>query len=83
MNKVIKIILSTFLALIIFLAGWFGHAMIKRNKTAKEVKKAIGDLNEQHKKDLNSLQDDYEKKLKKKDGIISELKKLLIGLLNF
>lgn len=55
----------------------------KSQQNSKRSQKAIGDLNEQHKKDLNSLQDDYEKKLKKKDGIISELKKLLIGLLNF
>lgn len=84
MNKVIKIILSTFLALIIFLAGWFGHAMIKsQQKQQKKSKKPLGDLNEQHKKDLNSLQDDYEKKLKKKDGIISELKKIIDRLTQF
>ena len=55
----------------------------KSQQNSKRSHKSHWGFNEQHKKDLNSLQDDYEKKLKKKDGIISELKKLLIGLLNF
>lgn len=73
MNKVIKIILSILLALLAFLAGWFAHAWKNRNKVAKEVKKAIAAVNEQHKKALKALKDDYDEQLKKKDEIISDL----------
>ena len=83
MDKVIKITLSILAALVMFLVGWFAHAWKNRNKVAKEVKKAIIDINEQHKKALHSLKDDYEKKLKKKDEIISELKKIIDRLIKF
>ncbi len=81
MDKVIKIILSILLALLTFLAGWLAHAWKNRDKVAKEVKKAISDINEQHKKALKSLKDDYENKLKKKNEIISELKKIIERLI--
>ena len=81
MDKVIKIILSILLALLAFLAGWFAHAWKNRDKVAKEVKKANSDINEQHKKALKSLKDDYEKKLKKKNEIISELNKIIERLI--
>ena len=81
MDKVIKIILSILLALLAFLAGWFAHAWKNRDKVAKEVKKEISDINEQHKKALKSLKDDYEKKLKKKNEIISELNKIIERLI--
>lgn len=81
MDKVIKIILSILLALLSFLAGWLAHAWKNHNKVAKEVKKAISDLNEQHKKALKSLKDDYENKLKKKNEIISELIKIIERLI--
>lgn len=83
MDKVIKITLSILAALVMFLVGWFAHAWENRNKVSKEVKKAIIDINEQHKKALHSLKDDYEKKLKKKDEIISELKKIIDRLIKF
>lgn len=81
MNKVIKITLSILAALVMFLVGWFAHACKNRNKVAKEVKKAIIDINEQHKKALHSLKDGYEKKLREKDEIISELKKIIDRLI--
>lgn len=81
MDKVIKIILSILWALLAFLAGWLAHAWKNRDKVTKEVKKAISDINEQHKKALKSLQADYEKKLKKKNEIISELKKIIERLI--
>lgn len=81
MDKVIKIILSILTALLIFLAGWLSKVWKDRNKVAKEVKKAISDINEQHKKAIKSVKDDYETKLKKKDEIISELKKIIERLI--
>ena len=81
MDKVIKIILSLLCALLFFLAGWLAHVVKNRKKVAKEVKKAISDINEQHKKALKSLKDDYENKLKKKNEIISELKIIIERLI--
>lgn len=81
MDKVIKITFSILAALLMFLAGWLAHAWKNRNEVTKEVKKAIIDVNEQHKKALHSLKDDYEKRLKKKNEIISELKKIIDRLI--
>lgn len=81
MQNVIKIILSILAALLMFLAGWLAHAWKNRDKVAKEVKKAISDLNKEHKKALESLKKNYDEQLKKKDEIISELKKIIDRLI--
>ena len=81
MDKVIKIILSILGALLFFLLGWFAHVWKNREMVAKEVKKAISDINGQHKKALESLKDDYEEKLKKKNEIVSELKIIIERLI--
>lgn len=83
MDKVIKIILSILGALLFFLLGWFAHVWKNREMVAKEVKKAISDINGQHKKALESLKDDYEEKLKKKNEIVSELKIIIERLIKY
>lgn len=81
MDKVIKIIISILTILLAFLVGWGTHASINRNKVRTEVKKTIEELNEQHKKALKSLKDNYDEKLKKKDEIIADLKKIVDRLI--
>lgn len=82
MGNVIKIIISILGALTMFLAGWFLHAWKNRKAIAKEVKKTIADVNKEHKKALEALKLDYEKKLKKKDEIIADLHSIIDCLLN-
>lgn len=81
MDKIIKIILSILAALLMFLAGWLAHAWKNRGKVTTEVKKAIVDLNKQHKKALEALKKDYDEKLKAKDKIIAELKNIIDRLI--
>lgn len=81
MDKVIKIILSILVALCAFLAGWFAHAWKNRKEVPKEVKKAISELNREHKKALKSIRDSYEEKLKKKEEIIKSLEQIIDRLL--
>lgn len=59
------------------MAGWFAHARKNRDKVTKEVKIAIKDLNEQHKKSLEALKQDYDKKLEAKNRIIASLKAII------
>lgn len=73
MSNISKIILSILGALIAFLAGWLAHAWKNRNEVAKQVKKAISDLNKEHEKVLKILKEDYEKQIEKKDKIINDL----------
>lgn len=77
MDKVIKIILSILAALLLFLLGVVFGGREKREKVSKDVKKAISDVNKQHKKALAALRDECEEKLKKKNEIISDLKKTI------
>lgn len=81
MDKIIKIILSILVALLMFLAGWFAHAWKNRGKVASEVKKAITDLNRQHKKALEALRKDYDKKIEEKNKIIDNLKAIIDRLI--
>ena len=81
MDKVIKIILSILAALLMFLVGWMAHAWKNRGKVTTEVKKAIADLNKQHKKALEALKKDCNEKLKAKDKIIDELKNIIDRLI--
>ena len=64
MDKVIKIILSILAALLLFLLGVVFGGREKREKVSKDVKKAISDVNKQHKKALAALRDECEEKLK-------------------
>lgn len=73
MDKVIKIILNILAALIIFLLGVVVSVWKNRDKVSIEVKKAIADVNEQHKKALKALKDNTEEKFEEKDEIISNL----------
>ena len=81
MNNIIKIIFSIIGALVMFLLGWLANAWNNRGKVAKEVKEAITDLNEEHKKALKALKASYEEKLKKKNEIIADLKKIIERLI--
>lgn len=81
MDKVIKIIFSLLAALLLFLAGWLAHAWKNRGKVTKEVKEAIRNLNQQHKKALKALKKDYDDKLEEKDKIIANLKEMIDRLI--
>lgn len=81
MDKVIKIILSILAALCAFFVGWFAHAWKNRKEVSKEVKKAISELNREHKEALKSIRDSYEEKLKKKEEIIKNLEQIIDRLL--
>ncbi len=81
MDKVPKIIVSIIIALGLFLAGWFAHAWKNREEVPRQVKKAISVLNENHKKALKALKDDYEEQLKKKNEIIADLQQIIERLL--
>ena len=81
MDKLIKITLSILGALVMFLLGWVGHAWKNRKEVTKEVKKAIVDVNAEHKKALRALKSSYEEKLKKKDEIITSLNNIINRLL--
>ena len=59
MDKVIKIILNILAALIIFLLGVVVSVWKNRDKVSTEVKKAIADVNEQHKKALKALKENF------------------------
>lgn len=77
MDKVIKISLNLLAALLIFLVGVVVGGWKKSDKVRKEVKKAIADVNEEHKKSLKVLEEDIETKFKEKDEIISNLKNII------
>jgi len=82
MDKIIKIILSIIGALLMFLAGWVSKAWTDRGHVRNEVKKAISDLNQEHKKALESLKSDYENRIKQKNEIIKKLNEIIDRLFN-
>ncbi|WP_314322002.1 hypothetical protein [Prevotella nigrescens] len=81
MSSVIKVILSILVALMIFLSGWIFGSKNKEKRVKIEVKKAINDLNKEHKKALKAIRGDYEDKLRKKEEIISKLYQIINKLL--
>ena len=81
MSNIVKIILSLLAALSIFLAGWLAHAWKNRYQIEKEVKKAISDINKQHKIALEEMKKEYEERLEKKDEIIRNLQGIIERLL--
>jgi hypothetical protein len=83
MDKIIKIILSILAILLMFLAGWFAHAWKNRGKVTTEVKEAITELNKQHKKVLEALKKDYDKKIEEKNKIIANLEAIIDRLIKF
>lgn len=81
MSNVVKIILAILAALTAFLAGWFTSEYKNRKKVAEAVKNTIEEMNKAHAVALESLKDQYEEQLKKKDRITSQLRDIIQRLL--
>lgn len=81
MSNVVKIILAILAVLTSFLAGWFASEYKNRKKVAEAVKKTIEEMNKAHAVALESLKDQYEEQLKKKDRIIHQLQDIIQRLL--
>ena len=67
--------------LIVFLGGWLLGNHNKKKAVRDAVKKTIEELNREHKKALETLKKEYEEKLRQKDEIINDLKRILGRLL--
>lgn len=73
MDKVIKIIIGIIYSLILILLGWFAHAWMNRKEISQQIKQAIKDINEEHKKTLQTLR-------KEKDELIQALQEIIKNL---
>jgi len=76
-----QIVIKVIIGLISFLGGWLLGNRNKKKAVRDAVKRTIEELNREHKKALETVKKEYEEKLRKKDEIIEELKRILGRLL--
>lgn len=81
MQAVIKIILYLLGLLTAFLVGYLLNSWNNRNNVKDAVKQTIKELNTEHKKALQSLKMEHEKKMREKEQIIKNLQQIIDRLI--